>query len=77
MALKNERGREMIDCRTAAKRYGCSMRYIRALVLSGKLQATTVGGTYVVKAADVDRMKAAAAKGKGRHKRKARGFVAG
>lgn len=77
MALKNERGRDMIDCRAAAERYGCSMRYIRALVLRGHLAADTVGGTYVVNAADVDRLKAKAARGKGRSKPKARGFREG
>lgn len=77
LALKNERGREMIDCRTAAERYGCSMRYIRKLVEQGKLKAQTAGGTHLVDAADVDRLKAKVSKGKGRHKPKADRFKPG
>ena len=77
MTLKNERGREMIDCRTAAERYGCSMRYIRKLVADGKLNAQQAGGTYLVDAADVDRLKAQVSKGKGRHKPKADKFRPG
>lgn len=77
LTLKNERGREMIDCRRAAERYGCSMRYIRKLIADGKLDAQTAGGTYLVDAAAIDRLKAKVARGTGRHKPKADQFKPG
>ena len=38
MELLNDEGTKMIDCREAARRYGCTMRYIRKLALEGKMQ---------------------------------------
>lgn len=67
----------MIDCRSAAERYGCSMRYIRRLIADGKLDSQTVGGTHMVDAAAVDRLKAKSATGTGRHKPKAARFKPG
>ena len=53
------------------------MRYMRRLALEGKLASETVGGSYFVSEADVKRLKAQVAKGKGRHKPKAEQFRAG
>ena len=77
LAIQDETGRELIDCREAAKRYGCTMRYIRALVTRGKLTAEMAGGTYLLDAAEVERLKKATAKGKGRHRPRADKFKPG
>lgn len=75
LALKNERGREMIDCRTAAERYGCSMRYIRKLALQGKLTHEIVGGAYLVAADEVRKL--AGRKTTGRTKKRSSKFSEG
>jgi excisionase family DNA binding protein len=75
--MKDDTGRKMLSCHDAAKLYGCSMRYMRRLALEGKLASETVGGSYFVSEADVKRLKAQVAKGKGRHKPKAEQFRAG
>jgi len=77
MAIQDEAGRGLIDCREAARRYGCTMRYIRALVARGKLAAEMAGGTYLLDAAEVERLKKATAKGKGRHRPRADKFRPG
>jgi hypothetical protein len=77
IAMKDDRGRKMLSCRDAAKKYGCSMRYIRKLALAGKLEHEVVGGSYMVAEADVLRLKAQVAKGEGRHKPKAGGYGEG
>lgn len=75
--MKDDTGRKMLSCREAAQKYGCSMRYIRKLAKDGKVASEIVGGSYVVSEADVARLKATTAKGKGRHKPKAEKFRPG
>lgn len=75
--LLNDEGTKMIDCREAARRYGCTMRYIRRLALDGRLPFKIVGGTYLFPSAEVDRVRKEAAKGEGRHRKRAEGFRAG
>jgi len=76
-AMQNDRGRKMISCRQAAEEYGCTMRYIRKLAKDGRLTFEVVGGSYMVAADEVARLKTATAKGTGRHKPKASKFRAG
>jgi predicted transcriptional regulator len=75
--MKDDSGRKMLSCRDAAKKYSCSMRYIRRLAKEGKIYSETVAGSYMVSEADVAARKARVAKGKGRHKPKAEGFKPG
>ena len=77
IAMKDDKGRRMISCRDAAEKYGCTMRYIRKLALAGKLDHEIQAGSYMVSEADVLRLKADVAKGKGRHKPKAERFKEG
>jgi excisionase family DNA binding protein len=77
MALRDNAGRELIDCREAARRYGCTMRYIRALVTRGTLSAEIAGGTYLLDAAQVEGLKKRVAKGKGRNRPRADKFKPG
>lgn len=77
MAIINEDGSKMIDCREAAQRYGCTMRYIRRLALDGRIEHEIRGGAYLFPAAAVEALKREAAKGEGRHRRRADGFKAG
>lgn len=74
MALKSESGRRWISCREAAEAYGCTMSYIRRLARLGRLEPEEVGGRYVFDEADVRRVAAQAAKGKGRMRKRAGGF---
>jgi CRISPR/Cas system CSM-associated protein Csm2 small subunit len=75
--MKNDKGQRMIGCRKAAELYGCSMRYIRKMAEEGKIASEIVAGSYLVAEADVAKIKARVAKGKGRHKPKAEKFKAG
>lgn len=75
--MKDDAGRKMLSCRDAATRYGCSMRWIRRLAQEGKVYSETVAGSYMVSEADVAKLKAQTAKGKGRHKPKAEKFRPG
>ena len=75
--MKNDSGRKLLSCRDAAKKYGCSMRYIRKLAKDGEIYSETVAGSYMVAEDDVAKRKATVAKGKGRHKPKAEKFRAG
>ena len=77
MALLNEEGTKMIDCREAARRYGCTMRYIRRLALSGRLTHEVRGGCYLFPAAEVDKLRRDAAHAKGRERKRSEGFKAG
>lgn len=77
MAIADETGTRMIDCREAARRYGCTMRYIRQLAQDGKLPYQLVGGCYVFPADEVDRLRREAAKATGRERKRAEGFKAG
>ena len=76
-AMKDDRGRKLISCRQAAEDYGCSMRYIRKLAQDGRLTHEIVGGSYMVAADEVSRLKASTARGTGRHKPKASKFRPG
>lgn len=75
--MKDDSGRKMLSCREAAKKYGCSMRYIRKLAADGEIYSETVAGSYMVSESDVAARKAKVAKGKGRHKPKAEQFKPG
>ena len=75
--VKNDEGQKLLSCHDAAKRYGCSMRWIRRLAKAGKVYSEMVAGSYMVSEADVAKLKASTAKGKGRHKPKADKFKAG
>lgn len=75
--MKDDTGRKMLSCREAAEKYGCSMRYIRKLAADGKVASEIVAGSYMVSEADVAKLKAMVAKGKGRHKPKAEQFKPG
>jgi excisionase family DNA binding protein len=75
--LLNDEGTKMIDCREAAKRYGCTMRYIRKLALEGKLPHKVIGGAYLFPIEAVDAVRKEAARGEGRHRKRAEGFRAG
>jgi len=75
--VKNDEGRKLLTCREAAERYGCSMRWIRRLAQDGRVYSEVVAGSYMVAEADVAKLKAKTAKGKGRHKPKADKFTAG
>lgn len=77
MAILNEDGTKMIDCREAARRYGCSMRYIRRLAAEGRLEHEVHGGSYLFSAAAVDCLKREAARAEGRHRKRAVRFKAG
>jgi hypothetical protein len=75
--MKDNQGRTLLSCRDAAERYGCSMRWIRKLAADGRIYSETVAGSYMVAEVDVAKIKAATAKGTGRHKPKATKFKAG
>ena len=53
------------------------MRWIRRLAQEGKVYSEVVGGSYMVSEADLAKLKAKVAKGKGRHKPKAEKFRPG
>jgi hypothetical protein len=53
------------------------MRYIRKLAQDGRLSFELVGGSYMVAADEVAKLKAKTAKGTGRHKPKAEKFRPG
>lgn len=75
--MKDDKGRKLLSCHDAAKKYGCSMRYIRRLAKDGEIYSETVAGSYMVAEDDVAKRKARVAKGKGRHKPKAEKFRPG
>lgn len=75
--MKDDTGRKLLSCRDAAKKYGCSMRYIRKLAKDGEIYSEVMAGSYMVAEADVAARKAKVAKGQGRHKPKASKFRAG
>jgi hypothetical protein len=75
--MKDDTGRKMLSCHDAAAKYGCSMRWIRRLAQEGKVYSEVVGGSYMVSEADLAKLKAKVAKGKGRHKPKAQEFRPG
>ena len=77
VAIADETGTRMIDCREAARRYGCTIRYIRQLAQAGRLPHQVVAGCYVFPAAEVERLKREAAKATGRERKRAEGFKAG
>lgn len=47
----------LINVEEAAKRLGCSVRRVRALIASGRLAAQKIGRPYVLKSKDVDNFK--------------------
>lgn len=75
--MKDDKGRKLLSCRDAAEQYGCTMRYIRKLAQDGRLSFELVGGSYMVAADEVAKLKAKTAKGTGRHKPKAEKFRPG
>jgi len=75
--MKDDFGRKMLSCHDAAKLYGCSMRYMRRLAQEGKVASEVVGGSYVIPADEVRRLKSAVSRGTGRHKPKGGKFAAG
>lgn len=77
LELLNDEGTRMIDCREAARRYGCTMRYIRKLAHDGKLPHKVIGGSYLFPTAEVDRLKRDAARAEGRHRKRSEGFQPG
>jgi excisionase family DNA binding protein len=77
VAIINETGTKMIDCREAARRYGCTMRYIRRLAADGRLSYEVAGGTYLLSASDIEQLKRGAAAATGREKKRAEGFQPG
>ena len=77
VAVKNEKGIRLIDCRKAADTYGCTMSYIRRLARDGRLDSQVVAGSYLFDETQVRRLAAEAAGGKGRHKKRAGGFKPG
>lgn len=70
--MKDSQGRQMVDVRTAAKRYDCSMTYIRRLAREGRIGSELVAGSYMVCLPQV--LELAGRKSKGRHKKRASGF---
>ena len=70
--MKDSEGREMVDVRTAAKRYDCSMTYIRRLAREGRIGSELVAGSYMVCLPQV--LELAGRKAKGRHKKRSAGF---
>lgn len=77
MPLADQTGKRVIDCREAARRYGCTRRYIRQLAQDAKPPYKMVGGCYVFRANEVDNLKLEAAKATGRKRKRAEGFNAG
>ena len=77
VAVTNESGTKMIDCREAARRYGCTMRYIRRLAADGRLSYEVVGGSYLFSAAEIEQIKRDAAAATGRERKRAEGFQPG
>ena len=77
VAITNETGTKMIDCREAARRYGCTMRYIRRLAADGRLSYEVVGGSYLFSAAEIEQIKRDAAAATGRERKRAEGFQPG
>jgi len=65
----------MVSCQDAAKEYGCSMRYIRKLISSGRIGSELVGRSYLVCLEDV--RKISGRKADGRLKKRATGFKSG
>ena len=50
-------GREYMTCCEAAKRWGCTMGYIRQQARAGRLHAVQIGRTWLVDAAEIRRLK--------------------
>ena len=73
--MKDDKGRKMVSCRKAAETYGCSMRYIRKLVTSGRIASELVGRSYLVCLDDVRQI--AGRKADGRLKKRSTGFKSG
>lgn len=46
---------ELLTTEEAAERMGRSRRWVQSLILRGKLRAERMGGSYVLRATDVDR----------------------
>ena len=77
MAVQDEDGSRLIDCREAARRYGCTMRYIRRLAFEGRIPHQVIGGSYLFSASEIDRIRKDAAHSEGRHKKRSAGFRPG
>lgn len=55
-------GRTLITCQDAARLYGCTMGYIRRLARHGRIYSQMIGRTYLVDAAEVQRISDSAKK---------------
>jgi hypothetical protein len=74
VAVKNEKGREMVSCSDAAEAYGCTMSYMRRLAREDRVRTEEHAGVWWFDIEDVRKL-AGRTEG-GRKKKRSQGFQA-
>jgi len=74
VAVKNEKGREMVPCSEAAEAYGCTMSYMRRLAREERVRTEEHAGVWWFDIEDVRKL--ADRSDEGRKKKRSQGFQA-
>jgi hypothetical protein len=74
VAVKNDKGREMVSCSDAAQEYDCTMSYMRRLAREGRVRAEEHAGVWWFDLEDVRKL--SERQDEGRKRKRSQGFQA-